>query len=1050
MANDEDLDSFLRGPSDQLNFPAPAPNPGSHLQPQLTRIDTATAKRWPTTAEVQTARSTRGRSASPRRSRKGLVVRFKDEQPEIIGEGGEEADEPTISLRNRASSHPGAFPVVEQKPPSYAFDGGNNFRPAQIRRTQTGYESITDVRGSSEEQRAPRDDTRQSGNLDAEQNRMSFAEKVKADMREGEGKALLHAGDTGDIPHPISQESQQQEPPSIAVPEIEIVPQMNELQINTLKNANMTAPTPSPPLETHSPHPLPRLPTTPEMRSPSSYTGVYAPTSNPGSRRGTINSLTESATSNSRAPSLNGAGESPKPLLRSATVVVQEAVLAAGDDALRDFSTRSRHLFTLFRLSSESVQPLSRASLEDLMRVALWWFLRGRMNLEATIRDRPNGPDAQQASYLVRQQAYADLAKSIWIIEEVIPQYHGNIPSSPSNDPNFREVAETQQGIMSTMRKLTMSMKRNNLLPPEDAPLPQGLDPAIWTHEEGSSSLLASQRQGIVMGTIDAMPLGDTSRAFHFARSFGRGTLIEEGASQQYQCPVLVSLGRDPREKTLSMIITNQSGTLRVFVQGDKSRGPTWEHVTWQAKTSSIDLKLPRGFILRLECPQNDFRTLLGVHDYEMRIHGNLQQRRDEIVVFDSTLRAFQHFGGTSFPKEPLPNCQLRLFEKVIINKAATGVRKMHRGFRIAVVTNPSNKNLRGISQDLLPSLPIQFGFLRGEDSLPAFLLKIDDGTQKYTMVFTFADGNDRAILHSRLSGTRLDTSEAVIATTPIATFGVTDHAFGAKDASCLKNMACQTVSIINIEEVDVQNTKCVLSDHLRVVLDFKTGSITDRINVGSGELRIRLDVKSMTEIKVLRQRQVDMTMCVLESQVSKDLPSELAELLAAIAMSETTRTYAFPSLKDLHVFQSSLTGFSVIFDGMAASLNISRRRMVVPIYKKWEAISTRLQIVKREKVIQLLGFFENFSHGDCMNFTLKSTDVFESSGKSGKYSLRIVDAKFSLPRGTDDATAGIGKAFVSLDEPDYPGEHDDITIVFDREDGMILAGFFGPYLILY
>lgn len=176
------------------------------------------------------------------------------------------------------------------------------------------------------------------------------------------------------------------------------------------------------------------------------------------------------------------------------------------------------------------------------------------------------------------------------------------------------------------------------------------------------------------------------------------------------------------------------------------------------------------------------------------------------------------------------------------------------------------------------------------------------------------------------------------------------------------------------------------------------------------------------------------MTISVAESQAPKELPYELAELLATIASSDTTRTYKFPSLQELHLFQAALTGFSVLFDGMASSFNISRRRMVVPIYKKWDAATTRLQLVQREKVIQLVAFFENFSHGECMNFALKSTDIFEASGKQSKMTLRIVDAKFAMPKARGEGEAGGDASFVCLDMPEYPGEHDDITIVFDNE----------------
>jgi hypothetical protein len=75
------------------------------------------------------------------------------------------------------------------------------------------------------------------------------------------------------------------------------------------------------------------------------------------------------------------------------------------------------------------------------------------------------------------------------------------------------------------------------------------------------------------------------------------------------------------------------------------------------------------------------------------------------------------------------------------------------------------------------------------------------------------------------------------------------------------------------------------------------------------------------------------------------------------------------------------------------------------------------------------------------MSFPLKSTDIFETSGKTGKYTLRIVDCKFAMPKARphgEDNTVVSDHEFVCLDVPEYPGEHDDITIVFETESGMV------------
>ena len=127
------------------------------------------------------------------------------------------------------------------------------------------------------------------------------------------------------------------------------------------------------------------------------------------------------------------------------------------------------------------------------------------------------------------------------------------------------------------------------------------------------------------------------------------------------------------------------------------------------------------------------------------------------------------------------------------------------------------------------------------------------------------------------------------------------------------------------------------------------------------------------------------------------------------------------------------MTGFRVVFDCTVSSFAIARRRMVVPIHKKWEASGARLQLVTQNKTIQLLAFFGgDFSHGKCMNFLLRGTDNYESSSRSGKCTVRIVDAKFALPKKEEEEAS----AFVCLDMLEYATEHDDITIGFESEQG--------------
>ncbi|TVY85212.1 hypothetical protein LSUE1_G000767 [Lachnellula suecica] len=1060
--NAGDVDSFLYGPSDKLHMMPVEGNPSN--PPPLSRIDTNTARRWPTAAEITNLRKPVGeRPNPPRRSRKGLSVRFTNERPEMIGEGGDEATLPVseIGARRRAQSHPPRQPPLQERPPGYtqnppeAPNDPDGFRPGPLRRTQTGFESIPEQRGYAEPNRSPRLPIEEKpGNAEIEKSDphdpTSFAARVKAEMRGGEGRALVQAS-------PRTPDADLLKPADAF--DNEVSPEARELHLNTIRNSMIfSSPDlpgqlmPGPPAQAssqkstlNSDSSLSRNPSnsqvslkstnsiteSPIQLSRSSTTGT-APQSTP---------LAERPLLSSRTPTSQGTVQSTastdNPFTLSRTPTMQSAAMALGDEALQDFSSRVAHLYTLFRLSSESVKPISTCSLEEVVRAALWWFLKGRMNLEATARDRPTTPQAQQVNAFVRQQSYSDLGKSLWIVESVAQSASDLSSTMGSSDPYVANILEARQSVLSGLRKLTMSMKRNGLLPQEDAPLPQGIDNTIWVRDEGNRSLVASQRHNLTILMSDAFPLGDSNKNFSFGRMFVEGILEEEAASQHYRCPVLVSLTRGVKERELKAMIASQDGSLKMCIQADRNLGPIWDDVTWQSKSNSLKIGLPRGFVLRLHCSEQDYRTIWGTYDYQTKIHASMVQHRDEKVIFEAVLKSFRYIDQrpeSRFPKEALPNCHIRVFEKTYIDKAATGVRTMHRGFRIALNTSPQTKTLRGIDQDLPPNLPIQFNFLRGEDGLPAMELKIDDHKSKYRMVLSFNDPNERARLQTLLTATALGEQEDVVAESLMRAFSIVGHSPGEKDLAFLKMLDWQNFRIFNEYSGDLQDTKAVLSDHLRVVLDFKTGSLTDRINVAPGELKLRLDVKSSKELKILRQPQEDMTVSVIESQVSRELPYELADLLKIVEKSQSTRTYLFPALQDLHLFQAALTGFVVLFDGMATSFNISRRRMVVPIYKKWDAASTRLQIVQREKVVQLVAFFENFSHGDCMNFALKSTDSFETSSRSGKHTLRIVDAKFAMPKARGEGEEAVGHEFVCLDMPDYPGEHDDITIIFETE----------------
>lgn len=1052
----EDLNSFLRGPSDALS-PAPA-------APQmLAKLDTSNARRYPNALDInaqpaahsgpQANMPIRPRASSPRvLSRKGLVVRFVETFPEVIGDGGDECSIPTVEIgkRKRAQSAPPPVHMkkvaqLQERDRSQSDALPDDFVPRPMTRAPTANNVIVieaspptptppspgpmpppppphgsrrDIHDISvaDIPAVPAGTPKASRFLDnpvvsTDENRKSFIEINQAKQRQAEGMAFAQA-----VRRSASASSE------------------HEWEETRQKLVGPGTPTESHPSST------------------SSVAGVDSPESQPRRQpvdQSPVSVYSHNSTSgpafSQRWPSMR---DKPKlndsPTQRS--VPMSETPLALIDDALSIFTARTRHLFALFRQHAESVNPVASFLPDNLARAALWWFLKGRTALELSIREQAQTPQQKEQVQASRQQAYADLAKAYWLYEEVLPE----VVSSRSS-PVDTEVQDVGQAILSQLKKLSSSMKRNGFLPPEEAMSPQEFDKSIWVEYPAISQdimlllwgsrggALAQQRSASGMPLLAALPLGDTIEMFCFGRYFVDVFLMEQGAeSQPLHFPCVLSMTRYTKQSTLDFCLASQDGSVQFRIQSNKTLGPTWEDVKWRAEKSALEVRLPRGFVLVIKCRPQDFKVLWGMQDFSSKALATLQPRKDEEVVFKSALRSFQYFDSNqsaAFPREPIRNCDVGLFEKRLKESSPTGQRTYHRGFRLAVVTGPTTKMLSAVNHVYLPQIPVQFGFLRGEQSEPALLLRFEDGNSSGRMVMAFNDEPERLRFHSLLIGTSVEQDEKVYSEVPITGYSIAQNA-RFEPIRGFSQFPWSRVKIIN-EDGEDEIPETVLAEKLKIVVDFKCGTISDRVNVAPGELKIRLSVKDQNSLSIYRQPQRDLTIALSESQVSKQTPDEMRKALGFTSHSPSVRTFTFTSRRTLHEFQEALTGFSVLFDGIATTFAISRRRMVVPIYKKWEATGSRIQVVQSENIIQVLVFFEDFHHGESMSFPLKPTDIFESVTRNRLVGVKIDDAKFPLPKmpGDDDESADDG-AFVCLDLPEIPGEHDDITILFEGEEG--------------
>ncbi|KAI1465689.1 uncharacterized protein F4812DRAFT_461383 [Daldinia caldariorum] len=1141
LTNEEsanEISDFL-GHSDRLTVahPVPQPPPTAARGPPALALDTSKASRFPQTlgAEESQQWARAYTSSRPKKAGKGLSVRFADTYPEIIGEGGDECETivAEIGRRKRSKSAPLPAPIPPTKEGhEYARQVGafqevqkeDEFIPGPIRRTQTGFSTISDFRSDApasasisnpeppKPRTVPAGDASRSRFLgissQKDENRRSFIEIHQQEQRKAEGMAFAEAmrsasanshhqwDDQNSSPEPVRDT-----PPrlkSIPVPTMQeptpppersmshrehssVSPSLQDSISSVLRTqstrsplrpspipqtqVNTASPAPPyhespqasnsslPPLPSHDALPnfdmvqtMPQRPVSPdEVRVKTAHTGD-SPTSMYSNSAQSTPDVSHKATPITRNPS-RGLPPSPEKTARK----LQEVVVSADVDALDLFIVRTKHLYELFRLHAEQKRPLGTSHPEDMCRAALWWFLKGRTALETIIRSRPANPDEPRL-LMARYQAYTDLAKGYWLLEQALPEI-----ADGKYSPVDGELGEVRHVLKSNLRKLSGSMKRNGFLPPEEPFLPQTMDKSIWVEYPAVSQDIVALLNGIwgsvvtavtqptrSMEALEALPIGDTTKYFNFGRVMTNVYFMEQGIDSRQACfPCMLTVVRSQNDPNLNFVIASQNGSVSLRIQSDKNSGLTWQDVRWRPDPHEIHIKLPRGFMLIVECSQQDYRMLWSMYDFSSKVQSYLYPRKDEVMKHSTVLRGFHYFDanpqGRTFPKESVGQCSIGLFEKILKENSPTGPRTFHRGFRLAVVTGPRIRTLSGVTHLFPPQLPIQFAMLRGEQRAPVLQLEFNDGKDKGRMVLTFNEDQEREKVLKMITGTFVNQDEEVIAEVPLEGMNMAETVSDTKGGlPAIQRLPWQRARIINDKYSEVPPT--VLAEKLRVEIESlgKDGvgvvsTITDRVNVAPGELKLRLGTKDILTLQVLRQAQVDMTVSILETLVPRESHREFQGLQNTIQRGPTVRTYRFPSFRDLHAFQAGLTGYSVLFDGIATSLNISRRRMVVPIHKKWEAGTTRVQVVQQEKTVQLLAFFEDWHHGQCMGFILKGTDIFESFNRNGKAGLKLADAKFPLPKipheggdKTDDM------AFLCLDMPDFAGEHDDITIIFE------------------
>ena len=758
---------------------------------------------------------------------------------------------------------------------------------------------------------------------------------------------------------------------------------------------------------------------------------------------------------------------------------LQNVVKSLAADAFADFSARVDHLYQLFRLGLSSTGSSSGRSFEDWIRAAVWWFLRGRKELEQAVRMRSQ-KNENTAHCVVREltielrQAYVDLAKAWWIVMEIAPNDHDFLEYTTSapmtatdvakrfgvEKPTIIKYGQLYSKLKSCMRGLAISMKRNDKLPPSSLEATH-LNLGIWTNtsntlREIENSVLSTIMQiarddtgGSLMHFHNS--LGDTEDHFNYGSMFVDLQIRQDGGKDlgEDQLHCLLTILRRKGDFGVQARISGQTGSFSFAIAGNGTCRFGWENIRWHTRQHILSIKTSEGKVIELNFFEKDFKTLWSIQEHAVKVQRSTDQAKHEHQLRTFTLQSFHHAStppNTSFPSELPKDCVVRLFEIWTESHEGMGMRQKHHGVRFHIASPPSAKALNYMNLQLNQGNPILFSYMRGEADAPALLLKLNDGQRDSKSVLTFKTREDRTLFHAHLDGTLMTGDESCSESMPLEVAARSRPSSSASTsvypADFLDSIPWQQLRVIarNTTGSNPPISKMALPQRLRIWVECPFGSLVDRINVDPGALALSLDIEKQTELRLSWPDQGDSTVSFSSSQLSKDHVEALRKCLRTqdgshAAVKQKSRTYRFSSLEDLHRFQTWTTNYRPTFDGLAAGFSISRRRMVVPLHKRLESSLTRLQVLTQGRITQLLAFFKDLPLGSCMCFILKSTDKYESFSRSGRFHVRFVDAKFALPRSMDEANHD----FISLDTPEYATEHDDIFIAFNTEEGKLV-----------
>ncbi|KAL3490611.1 hypothetical protein BJX62DRAFT_237896 [Aspergillus germanicus] len=711
----------------------------------------------------------------------------------------------------------------------------------------------------------------------------------------------------------------------------------------------------------------------------------------------------------------------------------------------------TERLSILFDQYAHTARPAEEVPLQDWLRAAIWWAVEGKAALEAQQHVTKTEGDRHEDQKSIRievLEGLLNLAKAWWICHHIVAHDTFTIRMAACRMKGTPDSAlfDQYRAVLLYLRGYQRRMA-TVLCTETDVFATVDVDRRLWIAYPtlgvyNGGMLDNSQRQA---WEYPCMAFGDTGDLFCYSSVVVEATLIHPA---DLTLPAstfegIFSIMRGSESWQTIGVLASQVQMIHITIQSERAHGLVWKDIEWDVSRHSMVVRLHHSeMFLRIKLSEDSFASIWRLAHDIVAAEADLVAGEDERLLFDDTVKSchyVNHDTPVGFPAKPVAHCRVRLLKKLSTVTYRTGKRKkVHGGLRIIVATPPQTKTQRRVTHDLPNTCPLAYSLLNGEDGSPGFLLHLDEACSLFIYL---EDPEARTLLHSLLLDCVPLRGETDPKTFLISSYAIDMQGHGSETQATkhLDSGESQALIIEEDSEREGRGThygKTILSEHLRVIIQNEWGSITDRLNIGPGQLTIALPIYDNKTIHLHRLPQEDLSMTVAHDLVSKEHLAKIGSLLQSIQTKPSIRIVKFKTQADLHNFQEAVTGFRILYDGLATRFLITRRRKLLPLIKQWDTNLARVQLIQQGGRFQIIAFFHQFRHWKSLNFEITALDETEKMEQKGERGVRIRDAKYALPLNESGSGEGELPSSLCLDELEFPTEHSDVAIMFGDVTG--------------